>query len=146
MTLREKRTDGSTVSHLEPLTMSFILDKALGVHQHALALRVERSKVIAGNLANVDTPGFKARDYDFRGTLERVARDLDSAGPGSSLPKTSPGQDLKYRIPLQPSRDGNTAELGVEQARFAENAMDFQTSLTFLNMKISGLREAIKGQ
>jgi flagellar basal-body rod protein FlgB len=125
--------------------MTIIVDKALGVHQYGLAMRVERSRILAGNLANVDTPGYLARDYDFRSSLKRVANELQSRGGSSSMPQLSLSGELKYRVPMQPSQDGNTSELSLEQARFAANAMDFQTSLTFLNMKISGLKKAIEG-
>lgn len=126
--------------------MAIMMDKALGIHQHALEMRVERSRVLAGNIANVETPGYLARDYDFRTALSRVAKELETHRTGQPLPGLSLGSELRYRVPMQPSADGNTAELSVEQARFAENAMDFQTSLTFLNLKISGLRKAIEGQ
>ena len=126
--------------------MSIMVDKALGIHQYALEMRVERSRILAGNIANVETPGYLARDYDFKAALSRVATELESHRAGHPLPGLSLGSELKFRVPMQPSADGNTAELSVEQARFAENAMDFQTSLTFLNLKISGLRKAIEGQ
>jgi len=127
-------------------TMSIMVDKALGIHQYALEMRVERSRILAGNIANVETPGYLARDYDFKTALSRVAKELETHRTGHPLPGLSLGSELKFRVPMQPSADGNTAELSVEQARFAENAMDFQTSLTFLNLKISGLRKAIEGQ
>lgn len=126
--------------------MALIVDKALGIHQYALQVRVERAKVLASNLANVDTPGYLARDIDFRSSLQRVARALESHRGQAPMPRLDLIGDLKYRIPMQPSADGNTSEVGPEQTRFAANAMDFQTSLTFLNMKISGLRQAIEGQ
>ena len=126
--------------------MALIVDKALGIHQYALQARVERAKVLASNLANVDTPGYLARDVDFRASLQRVARELDMQRGQAPMPQLDLAGELKYRVPMQPSADGNTSELGVEQAQFAANAMDFQTSLTFLNMKISGLRQAIEGQ
>lgn len=126
--------------------MGISLDRALGVHVHALSVRVERAHLLASNLANIDTPGYLARDYDFKSALEDTERRLrlgqsasDQAGTGGELRPL-------YRVPMQPSRDGNTAELGTEQAAFAANAMDFQTSLTFLNMKFAGLRSAIEGQ
>jgi flagellar basal-body rod protein FlgB len=125
--------------------MASLVDKALGIHQYALAARVERSRVLASNLANVDTPGYLARDYDFKTSLQRVAHSLETRRGQDPLPRLDHMLDAKYRVPMHSSEDGNTAELGVEQAKFNANAMDFQTSLTFLNMKISGLREAIKG-
>ena len=94
-------------------------------------------EILAANLANVDTPGFQARDIDFAGEMSRLV-----AGEGS-LRVDSP---LKYRVPYQASLDGNTVELSVEQAEFSRNSMDFQTSLTFLTMKFSGLKQAIEGR
>lgn len=131
--------------------MGINFDKALGVHPYALALRVERSQILAGNLANVDTPGYLARDIDYASTLQSVQAGLDTI-QGNSANAAPPsldslqGVEALYRVPMQPSADGNTAELGAEQARFAGNAMDFQTSLTFLNMKLSGLAQAIRGE
>ncbi len=108
-----------------------------------MQLRLDRAEIIAGNLANVDTPGFKARDVDYRSVMQDVASNLQrSASTELNVGQTHP---LMYRTPYQPSADGNTVELNVEQANFAANSMDFQTSLTFLNMKISGLHQAIKG-
>src|SRR5690554_646848 len=123
----------------------FSIDKALGIHPHALNLRVERTRVLASNIANVETPGYLAKDYDFKGTLQNLAKKLEN---GESLKNGDirPSSDLKYRIPMQPSENGNTVELGIEQSAFAQNAMDFQSSLTFLNMKISGLKMAIDGR
>ena len=128
--------------------MGINFDKALGVHPYALALRVERSQILAGNLANVDTPGYLARDIDYASTLQSVQSDIDNAAGNAANGKAMPSLDYDplYRVPMQPTADGNTAELGAEQARFAGNAMDFQTSLTFLNMKISGLAQAIRGE
>lgn len=126
--------------------MAINLDKALGVHPHALALRSQRTQLLAGNLANVDTPGYQARDLDYRSTLRQVESQLAQAQlPGSAA---WPALDVHplYRIPSQISADGNTVELGAEQARFANNALDFQTSLTFLNLKIQGLAKAIEGR
>ncbi|MCK6263360.1 flagellar basal body rod protein FlgB [Vibrio sp. ZSDE26] len=124
--------------------MGISFDNALGVHTHTLELRAERSKVIAGNLANVDTPGFKARDFDFQAAVSQVEHRLQQ-GQKTSSSVVHP-QELMYRNPYNNSIDGNTVELGVEQAQFAQNAMDFETSLTFLNMKFKGLSTAIMGQ
>ncbi|WP_299009409.1 flagellar basal body rod protein FlgB [uncultured Shewanella sp.] len=116
--------------------MAINLDAALGIHPQALDFRVERSKVLAGNLANAETPGYKARDMDFSSVMSQV-----NAG---MIPDRN--YEMGYRVPYQTSADENTVELGKEQARFSQNAMDYQTSLTFLNMKISGLKSAIEGQ
>jgi flagellar basal-body rod protein FlgB len=130
--------------------MSVSLDQELGLHGYALELHTLRSQILAGNLANIETPGYQARDIDYQTIMSSVAQSLDTASQTESSTVTSAPQvsadDLLYRIPYQVSQDGNTAELGPEQTRFTQNSMDFKTTLTFLNMKISGLKEAIKGE
>ena len=123
--------------------MTINFKDALGVHADALELRAERTKVLAANIANESTPGYTARDYDFGAMLQ--AREASESGePGAAL---SLGDDEPlYRVPFHPSADGNTVEIGVEQAAFAQNASDFQTSLTFINMQLRGLAKAINGQ
>lgn len=121
--------------------MSIRIDEALGVHTRALELRVQRNEILAANLANEDTPGFQARDIDFAGEMQRL--DM-SAEP--NLFEAARDPDLHYRVPTQPSQDGNTVELSVEQAEFSKNSMDFQTSLTFLTMQFRGLKQAIEGR
>lgn len=106
---------------------------------------MERAEIIAGNLANVDTPGFLARDLDYQNILQQVEASVQAGQQKPYFPADL-GHELLYRIPFQPAADGNTAELNVEQAKFAANSMDFQTSFTFLNMKISGLHKAIRGE
>ncbi len=121
--------------------MSIRFDETLGLHERALSLHMQRSEILASNLANEDTPGFKARDIDFAAEMQR--QDTSSV----LLASTSAARpDLKYRIPNQPSQDGNSVELSTEQAEFSRNAMDFQTSLTFLTMKFRGLKQAIEGR
>ena len=127
----------------------------LGVHPDALRVRSQRAELIADNLANADTPGFKARDLDFKAAL--VAAGTPSAGV--QLSTTRPGHldaaaanggidpaALKYRVPFAPSLDGNTVDAQVEQANFAENAVRYQATLTFINSKLRGLMTAITGQ
>ena len=127
--------------------MGFNLDTAFGIHEHALTLRAERAQVISNNIANADTPGFKARDFDFAAVL----RDQES---GVALPTTDPQHvgssllrqgALKYRQPLQASIDGNTVEAHNEKAEFMRNSMMYSATLTFLNARISGLITAIRG-
>jgi flagellar basal-body rod protein FlgB len=135
--------------------MSIDFDKALGVHGQALALRAERTRVLAANLANEDTPGYQARDIDFAASM-REAHAGSSPGPGAPsglqavdamLADVGEGSaSALYRVPFHPSQDGNTVELGVEQAAFSQNASDFQMSLTFLDMQLKGLAKAISGQ
>lgn len=121
--------------------MGIQFDKALGIHADALRVRADRTKVIASNLANESTPGFQARDIDFAAALRRT---VEAGDAGLSL---DTGEDqMLYRVPQHAAQDGNTVELGVEQAEFSQNATDFQTGLTFLNMKLKGLNKAITGQ
>lgn len=123
--------------------MSIDFDKALGVHGETLRLRAERTRILAANIANESTPGYQARDIDFSASL-RQAVAQDEADGGLLL--DSEGADALYRVPYHPSQDGNTVELGAEQAAFSQNSSDFQTSVTFVNMKLRGLAKAIAGQ
>jgi flagellar basal-body rod protein FlgB len=118
--------------------MGLNLEQALGVHPAALKLRAERTKILASNLANDSTPGYQARDIDFRASLRDA---MNGQQQGLHFDSDS----VMYRVSNRASQDGNTVELGVEQAEFAQNAVDFQTSLTFLNMKLKGLATAING-
>lgn len=119
--------------------MSIDFSKAMGLHADALRLRAERTKVLASNIANVNTPGYQARDVDFAAALR-------AAGvAGAGVPDSGSDEPL-YRVPYHATQDGNTVELGVEQAAFAQNASDFQVSLSFVNMKLKGLAKAINGQ
>ncbi|WP_341662428.1 flagellar basal body rod protein FlgB [Vibrio sp.] len=120
--------------------MAISFDNALGVHPDALNFRVQRTKVLASNLANVDTPGYLSRDLSFTTVMDSMS----STGVSPKSPKLLVSS--MYSIPYQNSKNGNTVELGVEQGKFAQNNMDFQTSLTFLNMKFSGLAKAIEGR
>jgi flagellar basal-body rod protein FlgB len=120
--------------------MSIDFTKSLGIHPDALKLRAERTKVLASNLANESTPGYQARDIDFAATLRQAQAD-ETGG----LALDTGSSEAMYRVPYHPSQDGNTVELGVEQSEFSQNASDFQTSLTFLNMKLRGIAKAING-
>ena len=114
-------------------------DDLFGVHGKALALRSQRMGLLASNIANASTPGFKARDIDFATALsaaEKAGASLASAAQGATL----------YRVPLQPSLDGNTVELNTEQTQFAENAVAYQTTLSFLNGRIETLKRALRGE
>jgi flagellar basal-body rod protein FlgB len=115
-----------------------MLDTALGLSATALSLRAKRMDVIAGNIANAATPGFKARDLDADAALQNLAQ----GGFGSELA----GAHLKYRAALQPSLDGNTVEMATEQAAFAENALKYQASLGFLTSRIQTIMSALKGE
>lgn len=109
-----------------------------GIHGTALALRAQRMSVLASNIANAATPGYKARDIDFGQALQlaRSGVDTDAAFSGA----------LGYRIPERPAIDGNTVELSTEQTAFAENALQYRASLAFVDSRISSLRRALKGE
>lgn len=120
--------------------MSLKIDDVVGVHAKALGLHIQRTEILAANLANESTPGFQARDLDFAREMQR--------GQGSGVfgqPGQEPGR-LLYRVPTQAAQDGNTVELSIEQAAFSRASQDFQASLTFLNMKLRGLKQAIEGR
>ena len=123
--------------------MSINFKDALGVHADALHLRAERTRVLATNIANESTPGFTARDLDF-GAMMQERQDAEGAQLSGQL--SLGGDSPLYRVPYHPSADGNTVEIGVEQAAFSQNASDFNTSLTFINMQLRGLAKAINGQ
>jgi len=129
--------------------MAISFDKALGVHEKALGLRSQRAEVLANNLANADTPGFKARDIDFQAML---ASQMESAAPLRTsherhMSGTAPATgELLYRNPIQPAIDGNTVDTQQEMAEFSKNALAFQASFQFLNSKFKGLTSAIKGE
>ncbi|MDW5375302.1 flagellar basal body rod protein FlgB [Halomonas sp. HP20-15] len=132
-----------------------MLDGALRFHQEALNLRAERQKVLASNIANADTPNYKARDFDFSAELSRAMQQGRPAEGGLSLARTSErhiqaqapasaGRDLLYRIPDQPSLDGNTVDMNRERAQFADNSIRYQAGLTILSRKIQGLKTAMQ--
>ncbi len=114
--------------------MPLNLDAYIGVHAAALKVRGERTELLAKNLANADTPGYKAQDIDFRAALSRSGKAVQAS------------PELKYRVPLAPSLDGNTVDVQLEQAAFAENAVRFQATLSFLSARFRGLMTAITGQ
>lgn len=126
------------------------LDNLFGIHEQALRVRAQRAEVLAANMSNADTPGYKARDFDFnavlRNELQRPVR-LVATQPGHI--RTEQGlvasTQMGYRIPQQASLDGNTVEIDRELSEFSENAMRYQASLRFLDGKIKGLLRAIKG-
>ena len=121
----------------------------LGFHASALQLRSRRNEMLASNIANAATPNFKARDIDFDTELKRINKigtiETSNNSHFASIQKRI-GKDSVYRLPIHPSLDGNTVEMAVEQMQFSENVMRYQTTLSFLNNKISGLRSAIKGE
>ena len=140
--------------------MPLDLNTYLGVEPDALRVYSQRAEVLAANLANADTPGYLARDIDFRaalaaagsngGTLTPVTTGPQGVAAGGSSSDSPPGgvstqQFLKYRIPLAPALDGNTVDSQMEESQFAQNTVRFQATLTFLNNRFSELTTAITG-
>ena len=131
--------------------MAISFQKAFGIHQHALLVRADRSEVLANNIANTYTPGFKAKDLDFKKALENA-----KSNQGFHLEKTHERHisvELKkhdsavmYRVPNQPDTgDGNTVDLQVERSKFTQNALEYRASMTLLNGKIKGVKKALAG-
>lgn len=149
--------------------MQTSLDSYLGIHAQALTLEAKRNEMLAANLANVDTPNYKARDLDFKAALAAAAGPSTSgssaaatsslalrpgnastqaalAAGGSTSSNTSiDAASVKYRVPMAPSLDGNTVDEQLEQSAFAENTVRYQATLTFLNNALRNLMTAITG-
>ena len=129
------------------------LNDALQFHGTALRLRSERQQVLAANIANADTPGYKAADFDFGRALAGAMG--SSSAPNAALAATNPGhiaprsgsavQSMQYRTPSQSSVDGNSVEMDAERAHFADNAIRYEASLKFLNGQIKSIMSAITG-
>lgn len=138
--------------------MAINLDKLVGFHESALKIRTERMEVISGNLANANTPGYKARDIDFNKAMKSAmnegvhGKNKSSGGLVRTNERHLSGNpssvaanfDMQYRIPTQPDTgDGNTVEVQSERNRFLDNGLRYQASLQFLNGKIKGMKKAI---
>ena len=135
--------------------MPINFDKALGSHENALLLQSRRTSILASNIANADTPGYKARDMDFSQALKKAKLNTNSPASlktthAAHFPSVSKGVfsevEMNYRTPSQSSLDGNTVELQKEQAAFAENAVRYQATLKFLGGKFKGIRAALRGE
>lgn len=133
--------------------MAISFDNALGIHQYTMGIRTERAEILSSNLANADTPGYKAKDVDFKQALSDAQSNLSRRqnlarthekhfDVGSSL-----SSGVKYRVPLQPDTgDGNTVDVQVERNKFLQNGMEYQASVQFLSSKFKGLTKALKGE
>jgi flagellar basal-body rod protein FlgB len=128
-------------------TMNFI-DKALDVHARALDVRSRRVEVLARNIANADTPHYKAQDIDFRSVLNNVRQDPMVATQKAHFNQADPESPngVMYRIPFNVSFDGNTVELNIEQAQYGKAAADYQATLQFIEQRVSSIRKALKGE
>lgn len=119
-------------------------DPLFGIHAQALQVQRRRMELIAGNIANADTPGFQARDLDFKTALSQALNAGNAGMPQPMNAATDPA--LRYRVPLQSSVDGNTVDVQVEQAAYMDSALHYQASLGFLDSKLKGLLTAITGE
>ena len=130
------------------------LDNYLNVHSTSVNLRAQRATILANNLANSDTPHFKSRDISFKESLVSATNRVNqhsASTQASSHPAHIPiagphSTDLLYRVPTQVSLDGNTVQTDVEKSIFTENSIRYESSLKFLNGKISGLIKALRGE
>ncbi|MEM7292752.1 MAG: flagellar basal body rod protein FlgB [Pseudomonadota bacterium] len=131
-----------------------IIDRSMGIHEQALQLRAYRANVLASNIANADTPGYKAQDLDFKRILHNQ---VAPSGVGEiNVRKTRsrhlghdpviPGAHTQYRNPLQASLDGNTVDAHAEYTRFSQNTVQYQASLQFLSGRFKSMMTAIKGE
>ena len=123
---------------------------ALTHHGQALRFRALRNQVLASNIANADTPNYKARDLDFGAALKGARQETLSLTRTSDLHKQAwgtadMGARTMFRVPMQPSLDGNTVSMDMEQAAFAENAVQYRASLAFLDGHIRTLKFALRG-
>ena len=123
---------------------------AISQHENSLRFRALRNQVLSSNIANADTPGYKARDIDFGTALKDAQQDSVGLKRTSDLHQQAwgtmtTGAKMMYRVPSQPTLDGNTVSMDVEQAAFAENALQYRASLAFLDGSIRTLKYAIKG-
>jgi flagellar basal-body rod protein FlgB len=126
-----------------------LVDNALGIHERAIAVRNRRVELISQNIANADTPNYKARDLDFKKLIAGVEGMKVMATDKrhyeiAHLENTPDG--LKFRVPFNSATDGNTVEMSVEQAQYAKATADYQATLMFLENRISGIRKALRGE
>ncbi len=127
-----------------------VLNNALGIHEKALRVRNQRMEVLARNIANDDTPHFKARDIDFKTVMaEFKPSELLASTHGTHFAFGDDKIDddgMRYRTPFNASIDGNTVELTVEQAKYGKAAADYQATLSFLESRVSSIRKALRGE
>ena len=127
-------------------------DSVLGLHPASLAIQQRRMELLAANIANADTPHYQARDIDFAkvlGAAQQQASTLSTPAGGDAAPAVSLSASelpVGFRVPMQPSVDGNTVDEQVEQAAYADAALHYQASLNFVSGQIKSLMTAITGQ
>ena len=126
-----------------------ILSDTFGIHETALHARSRQLELLAANLANSDTPHFKARSIDFKQVLGQVQQTALKTTDTRHFPL---GQDegspdgIKYRVPFNAGVDGNTVEMSVEQAQYGKAATDYRASLMFIENRASTIKRALRGE
>ena len=133
--------------------MAISIDKHMELYQHALELRSQRANVLANNIANADTPGYKARDIDFQQMLRQrlgegsdlVSVQTSDANHFSTVSQADTITGLKFCNPINPAIDGNTVDAQQEKTEFVRNTMEYQAAFEFLNGKVKSLMSAIRG-
>ena len=131
--------------------MAINFDNALGVHQYSLGVRAERAEVLSSNIANSNTPHYKARDIDFSSAMKAASSQQKGLAMSQGAEKhfdlaALSQQHVKYRVTTQPDTgDGNTVDMQQEQTAFMQNALEYQMSLGFLEGKFQGMRKALRG-
>lgn len=130
------------------------LTRGLEFQSRALVLRSERQRILAGNIANADTPGYRAMDFDFKAAMQKAT---GNAAGADAMARTNPrhvsapeagvatASSIQYRNPVQPSLDSNSVDMDLERMQFADNAIRFEATLRFLNGNIRTLQQAIRG-
>ena len=125
-----------------------LIGNIFGVHEKAIGLRNQRMEILARNIANSDTPHFKARELDFKAVLsdelKTPMRNTNQMHFSHSEGLNDDG--MRYRVPFSASTDGNTVEVSVEQSKYGKASADYQTTLMFLENKIAGIRKSLKGE
>ena len=124
-----------------------LLTNAFGIHERALGVRSQRMEVLARNIANADTPNYKAEELDFKAMLKEAGKEYLNATHDKhySALAEAPDNGMRFRVPFNSSFDGNTVEINVEQAQYGKAAADYQATLNFLESRVSGLRKALRG-
>jgi flagellar basal-body rod protein FlgB len=132
--------------------MAINFEKAFGIHQHTMVARSQRAEVLAANIANADTPNYKAKDVDFNQVLKNSQRKQSGQSMSNThekhfkIPAVGESSTL-YTSPSQPDTgDGNTVDIQVERNKFLQNSMEYQASVKFLGGRIKGLKKALTGQ
>lgn len=135
--------------------MKISIDKAFGIHENAMHLQARRAQLLSQNLANSDTPGYKAKDIDFKDALKSMSNgSLQTPLKATQSNHIQPkgffmgvmGAEELYRNPMQPSLDGNTVDAHVEMSQFTENSMRYLMTLRFMSGRINGMLSAIRGE